>query len=100
MPIEILKEFDEKTRRKKILRLVLSPTIGFIVGSVILYLILGRIIETLIFGFALALGLFLQEWNWVRGKRFGMFSGDQIGPTPEEEFDEAVRKMKEKGDKL
>jgi hypothetical protein len=78
-------------------RLVGVPFLGCLVGFGTAGIIIGSMGYGILFGGLLGFSLFVAQWRWIHGKRFGLFQGDRLEPTGGEEFDEAVRRLKEQG---
>lgn len=82
---------------KKTFRLVVLPILGFAIGAVIGGVIVKSVFYSFFFGFQVGGIWLLYQWRWVNGKSVGMIRGDDVGPSPEDEFEDAMRKIKEKG---
>ncbi|MDQ3000860.1 MAG: hypothetical protein M3Y08_06325 [Fibrobacterota bacterium] len=71
--------------------------LGFTFVSVIGVVITKIIWIKFLYGAGVGLTLFIAHWRWMQGINFGIFRGGRLEPTGAEEFDEAIRPLKEKG---
>ena len=53
---------------------------------------------SVVIGILAGVPLLVAEWRWVHGQPFGIYKSDLYVSTGEEDFDEAIRKIKEKSD--
>jgi hypothetical protein len=74
---------------------IFRVSLGFVGGFATSYYDTHHLLTAFFVGLFIGLIMLFAHWRWSSGYNVGVFSGDKDGPTAEEEFDEAIRKMKE-----